>query len=185
MRPLVTRISVGDLLLARFTAADTRALWEIRNHDTVLPFLSDPRPIEYAAHEAWVRANLVDATRLDLFMARRRSETLGFSLLRPVDETTREIGLMFREPERYPLAIFNAAFGTVHYACAVLGVTLTSWVIPGHEKAFSLNQAFGAVEIPSSKPGMKQFHMTPETCLANETYRKVRARLGDRLVVSE
>jgi hypothetical protein len=90
---------------------------------------------------------------------------------------------MFRDPDRYALAVFHASFGTVHYAVAVLGVALTTYFVPGHDRAFRLNSAFGAWEVESDRPPQRQLRMTRQVCLGNERYRKVLRRLGPRLAV--
>ena len=60
---------------------------------------------------------------------------------------------MFRDPERHPLAVFHAGFGTLYYAISVMGTALTTYFVPGHTRARHFDTAFGAWEIESDRPG--------------------------------
>lgn len=178
-------ITIANVRLTPFAAGDTRALWEIRNHPTVLPWMSNPEPIAYAAHERWVQEHLLDERRQLLWMARHRDELFGFTLLRPAGEGVREIGAMFRDPERHPLAVFHAGFGTLYYAISVMGTALTTYFVPGHTRARHFDTAFGAWEIESDRPGQSRLFMTPEVCLASERYQRFLRRLAGRISVTE
>jgi RimJ/RimL family protein N-acetyltransferase len=175
----------GGVTLARFTADDTADLHRIRNHPTVRPFMADPRPIAWDRHVDWVRAHLLEADDLWLFMVRERGEAVGFTLLQRLAADTAEIGAIFRDPDDHALVTAYAIVLTLHQAFERLGLRwLVSWVLPGHQRALGVNRAFGAWEVPSEKPGMVQFRLSREVCVAGEPYRKILARLADRLVES-
>lgn len=179
------KITVGGVELARFTDADTRDLYEIRNHPSVRSFMANPAPLEFEAHRQWTRAHLLGGDDLLLFIVRVRGAPRGFSLLKRLSADTAEIGLMLRDATRHPVVATTAAVATVYCAFELLGyAALVSWALPDHPRALAINRAFGGVEVPSQKSGMLQFQATREQCLGNENYRRLKARLGPRIRVT-
>jgi RimJ/RimL family protein N-acetyltransferase len=178
-------VTVGALTLTRFAPEDTADLHRVRNHPSVRRFMADPRPIPWPRHVEWVRAHLLEADDLLLFLVRQRGEAIGLTLLRRIAPDTAEIGVMVTDPDDRPLVPCYATVITLHWAFERLGLGwLVSWVVPGHERALALNRAFGGWDVDSEKPGMVQFRLSREVCLAAETYRRVLARLRDRMVVA-
>ncbi len=178
------RITVGALQLSRFTAADRRALFRIRNHPTVRFRLPNPAPISYRSHLAWVREHLRERSDYLLFLVRWKGEAIGFSLLRRVADGTVEIGVMFQEADRWPLQICQASVLTIYWAFEVLKMDrMVSYAVSGHERALAINQAFGGRLVPSDRPGKILLEMTREEGLGNRNYQKLLARMRGRLEV--
>ena len=50
------KLLIGGLELAQFTAADTQALYDVRNHQSVRSFMANAEPLAWDRHVAWVRA---------------------------------------------------------------------------------------------------------------------------------
>jgi RimJ/RimL family protein N-acetyltransferase len=176
------KILTGGIELERFTAADTQALYEIRNHESVRAFMANPAPLAFEAHCEWTRAHLREGGDVLLFMIRVGGAPRGFSLLKRLSPELAEIGLMVRDPGRHAVIASIAAVATVHCAFERLAYeALVSWVVPAHDRAFSINRSFGGEEVPSAKPGMVQYRVTRAECLDNASYRKLRARLAARL----
>ena len=178
------KIAIGDLELRSFEASDARALYTIRNHPSVLPYMTSPTAIPYRSHVAWVKQHLIDRHDIVLFMIRLRGRPIGLSLLRPVGDET-EIGLMVREPEKYPFVPVYGAVTTLHYAFTVLGLdAVVSYALEMHDRAHAMSLAFGAEEVESDKPGQMKFRLRRAVGLADATYRKYLGRLERRMVVT-
>jgi RimJ/RimL family protein N-acetyltransferase len=178
------KIAIGAVALARFTEADTRDLYDIRNHESVRAFMANPAPLEFEAHRRWTRAHLLASEDLLLLLVRVRGAARGFSLLKRLSPDTAEVGLMLRDATRHPVIASTAAVATVYCAFELLGyASLVSWARPDHPRALSINQAFGGIEVPSQKPGMLQFQASREQCLGNANYRRVLERIRPRLRV--
>jgi RimJ/RimL family protein N-acetyltransferase len=179
------RITIGPLELGRFTADDTDALYAVRNHPDVRRYMADPRPLAYERHVEWVQRHLVAGTDHCLFVVRWDGEPTGFTVLKRLGPATAEIGAMFRAPDRHRVVIAYATVATLDWGYRGLGVTtLSSWIVPTHTRAMDWNRAFGAWEVPSTKPGLVEFHQTREVALAHPTFVKIFARVKDRMVVT-
>ena len=176
-------ISFADLELCEFVAADCRELYCIRNHPTVRRGMLHPQAIPYRAHRDWVRQNLPDNPALLLFMVRQRGcrRAIGLTQLRLASEVG-EIGVMFRNPERYPLPAAFATAVTLHLAfCRLRLRQVDSYVIPGHAAAIRFNKSWGVVEVASDRPGLLKFILPAEVGLNNPAYLKVMNRLTSSL----
>jgi RimJ/RimL family protein N-acetyltransferase len=178
-------ISLGALELAQFTSRDTRELHRLRNHASVRPHMASAEPIAYRAHAAWVRAHLVTAPRLLLFLVRLDGKALGFTLLKPAGAGQAEIGVIVADADKHAFVAYTAAVLTLHYAFDNLGLAaLVSYVLPTHRRAIAMNRSFGAREIESDKPDMLKFALDRETCLQNANYAKVVGRAQARLTIT-
>ncbi len=180
------KITIDRLELTQFTPEDTPALYQIRNHDSVRPFMNDSAPFAYEAHESWVKKNLIDGHDLLILLVRLRDEApIGFTLLKRQNEDTAEIGVIFKEAAQHPVVPFVATVATLHLAfCHLNLASLFSYVLPTHERALALNRSLGMTEIESDKPGELKMRMTREGCLANANYLKVFNRMKAKLVVT-
>lgn len=176
------KILSGGVELVQFTAADTQALYEIRNHESVRSFMANPAPLAIEAHREWTRRHLLEGADVLLFMIGAGGEPCGFSVLKRLAADCAEIGVMVRDAAQRPIVASIATTATLHCAFERLSFeTVVSWVLPEHRRALAFNQAFGGAEVPSEKPGMLQFRLSREECLRNESYRRLKARLGARL----
>jgi hypothetical protein len=181
----ILNIALGTLQLTRFTEKDIKALHHIRNHASVRRYMLDPQPISYNAHVKWVKKNIVDERKLLLFMVKRKCNPLGFTLLKKVSEDMAEIGVIFREASKHPVVPYYSTVITLYIAFGYLKLSaLISYVIPGHDRAISLNHSFGAREIDSDKPAMIKFFLNRETCVENENYQKVMHRIKNNLKIA-
>jgi RimJ/RimL family protein N-acetyltransferase len=182
---MTATIAVGSLELRQFRAGDEADLFAVRNHESVRRFMADPRPLDYAAHLGWVRANLLEGDRIALFVVRKHGEPVGITLLKRTSNDTAEIGVMFREAGRHTVSATHAAVATVYYAFHHLGLAqLTSYVVQAHPRAVAINSAFGGREVESDKPGMVQFRASREDCLGNANYLRVLQRIQARMRIS-
>lgn len=183
---MATTITIGALELRRFGRGDVDDLYAVRNHESVRAFMADPRPLEYSAHVEWTRKNLLESDRIVLFVARKRGEPVGLTLLKRLSQDTAEIGVMFRDARRHRLAASEAAVATAQYGFRRVGFKfLVSYVVPGHTDAVSINRGFGGQEVPSDKPGMLQFRGTLEACMRNPAYRALLARIEPKMSITE
>lgn len=178
------KIVIGKLELAQFTAADTEDLYRIRNHESVRGFMSNPAPLEWESHVAWVQVNLLSGGRILLLMVRLEGEALGFTLLKRLAEDTAEIGVVVREAPRHRLIPSEAGAATLYLAFEVLGLTrLVSYVVPAHRHAIAFNSGAGGREVQSDKPGMLQFDFTRESYLSNRHCLRTIARMRPKMQV--
>ena len=178
------KIVIGKLELAQFTAADTEDLYRIRNHESVRGFMSNPAPLEWESHVAWVRDNLLSGGRILLLMVRLEGEALGFTLLKRLAEDTAEIGVVVREAAKHRLIPSEAGAATMYLAFEVLGFRrLVSYVVPRHEHAVSFNRRAGGREVASDKPGMLRLNFTLTGYLRNSHCRKIVARMRPKMQV--
>ncbi len=146
--------------------------------------MADPQPIPYDSHVEWVRKNFIDEKKLLLLVVRRQGNPLGFTLLKKVSEDTAEIGVIFMEATKHPIVPYYSTVITLCIAFCCLKLSwLISYVIPGHDRAISLNNSFGAWEIESDKPGMHKFCLSREICVENENYQKVMKRIKNNLKI--
>ncbi len=179
------RISIGSLKLAQFTPGDARALYTIRNHPSVRIGLAKPEPLPYKSHVVWVRENLGEGSDHLLFLVRWNGAAVGFTLLRYLGGGTVEIGVMFREADRYPLQVSLATAATIHCAFECLGMErMVSYPNAGNARALAINRAFGGHLVESDRPGTAKLEMTRDEALANESYRRLLTRIRDRMTVS-
>lgn len=181
------KITIDNLELAQFTAEDSQALYNVRNHESVRLFMSHSAPLSYEAHERWVRANLIDGRDLLLFLIRvRREEPIGFTLLRRQGADAAEIGVVFQEFAKHPVVPYVATVATGYFAFCHLNLNwLLSYVVPTNERALALNRSLGMTEIESDKPGEVKMHLSREACMANANYCKVFNRMKPKLVITE
>jgi RimJ/RimL family protein N-acetyltransferase len=177
------RISFGGIELRQFRGEDTEDLYRVRNHESVRGLLSDPRPLSYESHVAWVDRNLTPGRDILLFVVRWKGEAIGFTLLKRLAPDTVEVGVMFREANRHPGVPAQAAVVMLYLAFEYFGMrAAVSYVLPAHERAIALNRAFGP-EVESDKPGMLCFRQQRASLLRHRRYRKLRARLLPRLAI--
>lgn len=173
-------VHAGRLRLEPYRPADCRELYAVRYHPTVRPFMARPALASYESHRAWTRSQLVDGGLLRLWLVRHADypRAIGFTQLRfdPSGESA-EIGVMFREPARHTQGATVAGVLTAHLAFVEFGCReLRSYVVDGHPRALAFNQAFGAVKVPSDRPGLVRLRMVREVLLAHPNFLKVMAR---------
>ena len=161
----------------QFRAADTRALYDIRNHPTVLPFMPSPEPLPYDRHLAWVETRLL-APGPDsplVVIGRAGGVPAAFALLKPAPQDgALEIGVMVAGPwQRGTLAprVGGAMFAI---AARLFGAhTIVSHVHPGNKQALLLNEGCGLLPTgESQKPGEIMFRAPLADLLAPPAYRR-------------
>ena len=174
----------GDVTFGQFAAADTMALYQIRNDPTVRPFMPSPEPLALDRHQEWARSRLVavHAESPLVLVGRAAGEPVACGLLKPTGEAgVLEIGVLVagaRQRGPLPLRLGVALFAI---ADRVLGAhTLVSHVHRGHRTALRLNEAVGLVPVAGSvKPGETRFRTPLASLLATPVSR----RCGRELVI--
>jgi RimJ/RimL family protein N-acetyltransferase len=139
------RIRSGKVELRAFEPALSDALYAVRNHPSVRRNLRDAAPIARESHDAWVRANLLEAPKLHLFVAFAGATPAGIALVRNIHGREAEIGVMVVEPERRRLLAYVAAHLVGYFAFEVLELDrVLSFVPLQHAQAleFNLNCGF-------------------------------------------
>ena len=146
------RICSGKVELRAFEPALSDALYAVRNHPSVRRNLRDAAPIARESHDDWVRANLVEAQKVHLFVAFDGATPAGIALVRNIHGREAEIGVMVVEPERRRLLAYVAAHLVGYYAFEVLELDRVLSLVPlQHAQAleFNLNCGFEATGQPS------------------------------------
>lgn len=138
------RILSGSVELRAFDDSLSETVHAVRNHPSVRANMRDPRPITRESHEHWVRENLVQARRLQLFVVLRKTDPAGIALLRNFRGGEAEIGLMIVEPQRRRLVAYVAAHLIAYYGFEVLGLDrLLSYVPLHNDRALEFNRSCG------------------------------------------
>jgi RimJ/RimL family protein N-acetyltransferase len=178
------KIVIGKLELAQFTAADTEDLYRIRDHESVRAFMSNPAPLEWDSHVAWVRQNLLEGGQILLLIVRLGGAALGFTLLKRLAEDAAEVGVVLREAPRHRLIASEAGAATLYLGFEMFQFKrLVSYVVPTHAHAIEFNSRAGGREVPSDKQGMLQFNFSGEGYLSNRHCQRIVARMRPKLQV--
>lgn len=183
------RLSVrfGGIELRQFALGeDTRDLYHIRNHDSVRGFMTDPRPLDYDAHVAWVGKNLVPGSDVLIFLVRLDEGPIGFALLKRVAADTVEIGVMLRDVHLHATVAGQVATLMLHLTYEHFGFAWAlTYVKHEHTRALALNRGLGLVEAPSAKPGEFCFRTPAAAVLSNPRYQRLMARIAPQLTLAQ
>lgn len=171
---------LGELRFAQFGAggreADAQALYEVRNHASVRPFMPSPEPLPLAQHLAWVREKLDppgDDSPLVLIGRSQAQEPVGFGLLKPVAPGVLEVGAMLVGDWQNSALPARLVAGLVMLAHERLGAAvLLTHVSPAHAQALRFNRGWGLREVPSAKPGELCLRAPIAEVLATPLYRR-------------
>ena len=169
--------TIGDARFAQFAASDTDALFEIRNHPTVTPFMPSSQAIPYERHVEWVKSTLLAPGKDTplILIGRVAGQPIGFGILKPTGEAgTLEIGVIvagMAQRNSLPLKL-GAALITL--AAQLFGArTLVSYVNQKHNDALRLNSGAGLIRTESSaKPGEFFFRTPIEIAASTPLYRR-------------
>lgn len=168
---------IGNVHFTQFDAADADALFEIRNHPTVIPFMPGASTIPYARHCAWVDATLLaqgPATPL-IMVGRSAGRAIGFGLLKPSAEAgTLELGVIIAGAGQRSSLAPRLGVALVALAAHLFGAdTLISYVNAQHEHALRLNTGGGLQRAETSdKPGELFFRTPIGSITATALYRR-------------
>lgn len=159
-------------------AGDTQALYEIRNHATVRPFMPSPEPLALARHVAWVQDQLLvpgPSSPLILIGRTATRAPIGFGLLKPSAKIGAfEVGAMLvGDWQRSGLAPRLVA-GLASIAAQLFDADmLLTHVHPAHERALRFNRAWGLMDAPSSdKAGELRLEAPITQLLQTPLYRR-------------
>ena len=167
----------GSVELLEFAPTDARTLFDLRNHPAVRAFMPSREPLVFAAHVQWVTQNLVRGGPLRIFIIRDAVQPIGFTVLKRVDATCFEIGLILAEAARHPGLAAQTAALMLHLSFEHLDAAfVVTHVNIRHERAIALNRVVGE-EVPSSKPNELCFRATREKVSSNRHYQRVMERL--------
>ena len=178
----------GRLILDPYTSADSRDLYAVRFHPTVRKFMTNPSLISYQSHKDWSWQNLVHAPDMHLWLVRPAPgvRAIGLTQLKlNAAGDNAEIGVMFREPEKHPLASVLSSAITLHLAFTHFSCEwVTSYVVPTAQHAIDYNLGGGFSIHESDRPGMVCLKMHRDVYMTNEINRRVKARIISRLKIS-
>jgi RimJ/RimL family protein N-acetyltransferase len=185
-----SRISfaIGEVCFTQFDAADADALFEIRNHPTVIPFMPGAQAIPRQRHLDWVGSTLL-ATSKDtplILLGRAAGRAVGFGILKPTAEAgVLEIGVIVAGEWQRKSLPPQLGGALIAVAAQLFGAhTLVSYVNMQHNHALRLNSGAGLVQAPTSgKPGEHHFRTPVETLRSTPIYR--RCTRGLRIAITE
>lgn len=172
-----TRMCFGSAELLEFALADARTLFDLRNHPSVLAFMPCREPLVFTSHIQWVTQNLIPGGPLRLFIIRNAGHPIGFTVLKRVDDTCFEIGVVFAEAPQHPGLAAQTAALMLHLCFSHFNAALVmTFVNAKHVRAVALNRGLGD-EVPSTKPHELCFKAPREKLLNNPRYQRIMARL--------
>ncbi len=176
------RVSAGALSLKAFSAADSKVLFNIRNHPSVLRGMRAPEPINWPDHEEFVRNNLLGDCRQWLFLIEKSGESIGLTLLRNFTDHEAEIGVMLPDAIRRRREAYFAAHMMAWFGFDVLGLKrLISKVPSGNATALKFNLKCGFVEYRQPDETYHYLVMNEDHYRSDATHRKFRARWPVRI----
>lgn len=173
--------SLGNIDFEQFRASDTGALYEIRNHSTVRPFMPSPEPLPFERHLEWVNAQLINKHEKSplVMIGRMAGQPAGFGVIKPTGEPgVLEIGVIIAGERQRTLLPARVGTALFTIAAKIFGAhTLVSHVSHQHEQALRLNQGAGLIPKTSSKKSGETLFRTP-TSVALSTPLYVRCVRG-------
>lgn len=173
------QIRSGDVILRQFEPALSGAVHDIRNHPSVRSQMRDTAPIARAAHDAWVRANLIDARTVHLFVVESGGTPVGIALLRNFKDDSAEIGVMVVEAGQRPLVCYKAAHLIGYYAFEVLDLKKVLSYVPRHnEHALAFNLHCGLERTGNDSEAYHELVLTQARSRSHATHRHFREKYG-------
>ena len=171
------QISFSAAELLEFAPPDTRTLFDLRNQPSVRAFMPNTEPLVYASHLNWVTQHLFRGGPLRIFIVRHAGRPIGFTVLKHVDASCCEIGVVMAESSLHPGLAAQVAALMLHLSFIHFDATLVmTYVNAKHARAIALNRGLGD-EVPSTKPNELSFIAPREKLLNNPRYQKIMARL--------
>lgn len=173
------RVRTGEMELRQFALDDTRCLFELRNHDSVRPFMPNPAPLDFSAHREWVERNLADNRDFLMFIVRSHGQPNGFTLLKRTAPDELELGVMFTDlGQKQPLVV-RAGVATLQMAVDRFEAAhVVTFVRETHRDALALNEGMGFQPTASSKPNERAFRTSAEVIRAHPVYRRITRTLA-------
>ena len=173
------RICSGNVCLRAFDADSSDTVLEIRNHPSVRRQMRNTAPIERAAHETWVRDNLLEERKVHLFIVEAGNRPVGIALLRNFGAGTAEIGLMVVEAARRPLVCYKAAHLIGYYAFEVLDLDEVYSYVPRHNaRALTFNLHCGLESTGNDSEVYSELVLTQGRSRTHSTHRHFREKYG-------
>jgi len=169
--------AIGDVCFTQFVAADADALFALRNHPSVLPFMPGARAIPHARHLEWVRTTLLQhgaGTPL-IVLGRAVGQPVAFGILKPTAEAgTLEIGVIVAGDWQSSMLPPRLGGALIALAAQLFGAdTLVSYVSEQHGHALRLNSGVGLLRAETSdKPGEHRFRTPIRELVSTAIYRR-------------
>jgi RimJ/RimL family protein N-acetyltransferase len=162
------------ILIRQVTPRDSQKLYQIRNHYSVRKFLIDPKPLNYKKHLAWFRKTFpADKTQVH-FLVKYKNKYIGFILLRNIDRSQAEIGIMFEQTTKNHWPIIYSTVFILNYGFNNLKLKkLYSYVSPKNIQAIKFNKGFSGKKINSDKPNIYKYIYLKKPVYQNTIYKRV------------
>jgi RimJ/RimL family protein N-acetyltransferase len=161
----------------QFSENDSRALYEIRNHSSVRPFMPSSDILPFESHLNWVASQLLNPHKDSplLLIGYHDSKPIGFGILKPTtDSRVLEAGVIVIEEWQHNSLPISVGAALLTIAAKAFGAdTLVSYVNENHKQALRLNKGVGLIpgEI-SSKLGEIFFQAPISILLSTSIYRR-------------
>jgi hypothetical protein len=169
--------NLGDVIFEQFRSKDINALYEIRNHSTVRPFMPSADALPIDQHIKWVKSNVLSITSLTplILVGRIEGQPVGFGVIKPTSESgTIEIGVIV-------CGVWQRSALPVRLGAALLAIaaqifaaqTLLSTVSHQHDTALRLNRGVGFILSDSFlKPGEAFFRTPTIVAISTPIYKR-------------
>lgn len=175
-------------MLEPYAQSACRDLYAVRFHPTVRKFMSNPSRIPYRAHKDWARKNLLEAPDTHLWLVRPEPGARAIGLTQLKLNTAgdiAEMGVMFREPQKYQWASVMSSAITLHLAFIQFACNwVTSYVIPTAQHAIDYNLRGGFSIVESDRPELVCLKMRRDVYLSNQLHLRLMGRIIPRLRIS-
>ncbi|MBE5321369.1 GNAT family N-acetyltransferase [Pedobacter sp. MR2016-19] len=140
-------ILVGNTVLHCFKAQHADMLYSLINRQEVRMGMSDSAKIPYESHLNWVKENLIESSKVHLFMVISNDEALGVALIKNLTNDSAELGIMVADTidtkkmlltSKLLTGILFYVFHKMHFQ------NLEIRILPGNENSLRTAKKIGA-----------------------------------------
>lgn len=173
----------GTISFQAYKSGFEGTLIEIRNHESVRTFMTDPREIDLDDHLRWTGRNLdpapnpenYDRTLTQLAFIMLDKAPQGFVMVRDIRNDSGEVGIMIKDSrELLGLGAVIAVLALEKLCFGFLGLaSVTAKASPFNSKVLSLLRGLGGEELDRHDNRHVWFTYKAERCRSNKLYQGI------------
>ncbi|WP_406826865.1 GNAT family N-acetyltransferase [Pedobacter sp. KACC 23697] len=140
-------IRVGNIVLQRFKSQHADMLYSLINRHEVRMGMSNSDKIPYESHLNWVRENLIESSKVHLFMVISNEEALGVALIKNLTDDSAELGMMVADTIEAKKMLLTSKLltGILFYVFHQMRFRkLDIRILPGNENSLRTAKKIGA-----------------------------------------
>jgi RimJ/RimL family protein N-acetyltransferase len=175
-------IRVGNIVLQSFKSQHTDMLYSLINRHEVRMGMSNSSQIAYESHLNWVKENLIESSKVHLFMVISNGEALGVALIKNLTGDSAELGIMVADTIEAKKMLITSKLltGILFYVFHQMRFkNLKICILPGNENSLRTAKKIGA-ELQGQDETYQYFLLTktkyksyPLNKLLNSRYKPV------------